>query len=184
MKIREFFVETIGYKLFPCLYNRFHGPLFDFIKSKIPGDFLNRSLYDLGCGDGENTVRLQNAFLTKEIVACDRSEPMLERARKKGLKTQQLDFNDEFPKGEMAAFIYSLHHAYNKEEVLQKAKNNFQYLFICEPYLNLLDFLNVGFMNIGHVPTRKNWLVLFDKALGDYELYEYKSNLIIFYTRK
>ncbi len=179
MRIREFIIEDIGYRLFPCLYNRFHGPLFEFIKSKIPNDFLHKSIYDFGCGDGENTIRLQRAFQPKEMIACDRSGPMLERARKKGLSVQDLDFNKELPKGEMAAFTYSLHHAYDKEKTLQKAISNFNYLFICEPYLKLLHFVNWG-----HAPSKKKWIELFDKTLKEYDLYEYKNNLIVFYKNK
>ncbi|OGM13591.1 hypothetical protein A3A76_03260 [Candidatus Woesebacteria bacterium RIFCSPLOWO2_01_FULL_39_23] len=176
MRVREFIIENIGYRLAPCLYNRFHDPLFEFIESKIPKGFLYKNIYDLGCGDGENTARIQKVLKPKEIIACDRSEPMLERAKRKGFKVQFLDFNSEFPKGEMATFTYSLHHAYNKEGVLQKAVNNFQYLFICEPYLKIFHFFNWG-----HVPPKKYWIQLFDKVLKRYDLYEYKNNLIVFY---
>jgi SAM-dependent methyltransferase len=176
MRVRKFIIEDIGYKLAPCLYNRFHDPLFEFIQSKIPKDFLNKSIHDLGCGDGENTLRIQKTFQPKKILACDRSKPMLERAKKKGFITLKLDFNSEFPKGEMATFTYSLHHAYNKEGVLKKAATKFKYLFICEPYLNLFHFFNWG-----HVPSKKYWIKLFDKILRKYSLYEYKNNLIVFY---
>lgn len=179
MKIREFVIETVGYKFFPCIYNRFHDPLFDFIKSKIPKDFLHKEIWDLGCGDGENTIRLNKIFQPKRIIACDRSGPMLERAKKKGLETQSIDFNNELPKGEMAAFTYSLHHAYDKEKTLQKILNNFDYLFICEPYLNIFHFINWG-----HVPSKKSWIKLFNKTFKNYILHEYKNNLIVFYKNK
>ena len=179
MRLRELIIEKIGYKLGPCLYNRFHDPLFDFIKSKTPKDFLHKKIYDLGCGDGENTQRIKRVFNPKEITACDRSEPMLERAKKKGFKTQYLDFNKEFPKGEVATFTYSLHHAYNKEEVLQKTINNFEYLFICEPYLKLSHFFDWG-----HVPSKKYWVELFDKVLIKYDIFEFGNNLIIFFKKK
>src|SRR3989344_4885435 len=104
---------------------------------------------------------------------------MLERAKKKGFKTQYLDFNKEFPKGEVATFTYSLHHAYNKEEVLQKTINNFEYLFICEPYLKLSHFFDWG-----HVPSKKYWVELFDKVLIKYDIFEFGNNLIIFFKKK
>ncbi|OIO12651.1 hypothetical protein COV53_04990 [Candidatus Gottesmanbacteria bacterium CG11_big_fil_rev_8_21_14_0_20_37_11] len=174
--LRELIIEKIGYRFFPCLYNRSHDPLFQSIKSITPKDFFHRYIYDLGCGDGENTVRIQKIFKPKKIVACDRSKPMLERVKKKGFEVQYLDFNTEFPKGEMAVFTYSLHHAYNKEDVLEKAKDNFKYLFICEPYLSLFHFFNWG-----HVPSKKEWINLFDKILKKYKLFEYENNLIVFY---
>lgn len=178
-KIREFIVEDIGYQLSPCLYNRSHALLFEFIRAKTPKEFLGREIYDLGCGDGENTVRIQNVFQAKNIIACDRSAPMLKRAKQKGFSLKKMDFNDEFPNGEMATFTYALHHAYDKEKVLQKALDKFKYLFICEPYLNIFHFFNWG-----HVPTRKQWIKLFDKILKDYKLFEYKNNLIVFYKNK
>lgn len=179
MKFRELIIEKIGYKLGPCIYNRFHNPLFNYIKSKIPKDFMNKSICDLGCGDGENTARIQLIFSPKEIIACDRSQPMLDRAKRKGYKTQYLDFNKEFPTGEMATFTFSLHHAYDKESILQKTKNNFKYLFICEPYLKLSHFFNWG-----HVPPKKYWISLFNKILKKYILYEYENNLIVFFKKK
>ena len=42
MKFRELIIEKIGYTLAPCLYNRFHDPLFEFIESKIPREFINK----------------------------------------------------------------------------------------------------------------------------------------------
>lgn len=178
MSIREFIIEIIGYKLFPCLYNRFHRPLFKFIKSKNTKDFLYRKIWDLGCGDGENTIRLKQIFKPRELIACDRNKTMLARTKKKGFKVQKLDFNQELPKGEMAAFVYSLHHAYDKEKTLKKAVNNFEYLFICEPFLCFFHFINWG-----HVPSRKKWIELFNKILKDYDLHQYKNNLIVFYRK-
>ena len=103
---------------------------------------------------------------------------MLLRANKKGFKTRYLDFNKKFPKGELAVFTYALHHAYNKEEALKKAISNFKYLFLCEPYLKLSHFYNWG-----HVPSKKHWIKLSNKRLGKYVLYEYKNNLIIFFSK-
>lgn len=176
-KIRELFVETIGYRFFPCLYNRFHDPLFEFVKSKLPKDFLRKRIYDLGCGDGGNTVRIRKVFQPKNIIACDRNKYMLERAKKKGFKVQKINFNDDFPKGEMATFTFSLHHAYDKEKTLQKAVDNFKYIFILEPCLDLYHFLFDG----GHVPKRERWREIFDKVLKKYQLYSLKNNLIVFY---
>ena len=178
-KIRELFVEKIGYRFFPCLYNRFHDPIFDFIKSKIPQDFLHKSIYDLGCGDGGNTIRIQKVFQPKELIACDRNKFMLRRAEKKGFKTQIIDFNSKFPKGEMATFTFSLHHAYDKEKTLKSVVKNFKYIFICEPYLDLYHWL----FDAGHVPTKEKWIEIFNKVLKKYLLYQYKNSLIVFFKQ-
>jgi SAM-dependent methyltransferase len=179
MRIREFIIETIGYKLFPCFYNRFHDPLFEFIKTKTPREFLYKEIWDIGCGDGKNTIRIKKVFQPKNIYACDRSEPMLKRAKDEGLKVQLFDFNKGFPKGEMATFTYSLHHAYDKEKTLNEVVNNFDYIFICEPYLNLFHIVNWG-----HVPSKKRWVELFDKVFGNYTMYDYDGNLIVFYKNQ
>lgn len=141
-KIRELFVETIGYRFFPCLYNRFHDPIFEFIGSKTPKDFFQRT-------------------------------------KKKGFKVQVINFNDNFPKGEMATFTFSLHHAYDKEKALKEVVKNFKYIFICEPCLDLYHWL----FDAAHVPSKEKWLEIFKKVLKKYTFYQYKRNLIVFFKK-
>lgn len=61
MKIQEWFGENIGYRFFGCCYNKIHDPIFKFIESKIPEDFLGRSIFYIGSGDGSNTLPIQQS---------------------------------------------------------------------------------------------------------------------------
>jgi len=96
MRIREWIAENIGYRFFGCLYNKSHDHIFDFIQTKIPKDLLHRKIYDLGCGDGGNTVRVQKVFQAKEIVGYDHNDFLLKRAKKKGILVKKFDFNDVY----------------------------------------------------------------------------------------
>jgi|SRR3990167_10075111 len=179
MRIREWIAENIGYRFFGCLYNKSHDHIFDFIQTKIPKDLLHRKIYDLGCGDGGNTVRVQKVFQAKEIVGYDHNDFLLKRAKKKGILVKKFDFNLTLPKGEMAAFIFSLHHASDKEKTLKEAVKNFKYIFICEPCLDLYHWLFDG----GEPLPKEKWIELFDKILKKYLIYQYKNNLIVFYKK-
>ena len=179
MRIREWVAENIGYRFFGCLYNRSHDHIFRFIKSKVPEDFLYRSISDLGCGDGGNTIRIQRVFSPKEIIGYDHNDFLLERAKKRGVRAEKIDFKFGLPKGEMGVFTFSLHHAPDKEKTLREAVNNFQFIFLCEPSLDLYHWLLDG----GTPLPKRKWIELFDKVLGQYLLYEYKNNLIVFYRR-
>ncbi len=181
MDTRKWFEENIQYRFLGCsYYTIFNKPLFDFIASKIPPDFLGREISDLGCGDGTDTLRLKEIFKAKNIKGFDYNENLLRRATEKGIKVQRLNLTKDMPRGEMATFSYCLHHLPNKEEVLGKAVKNFDYLFLAEPTLTF-------FRRIFHEPgilKRKEWLILFDKILKRYVLYEQGNRLIVFWKRQ
>lgn len=179
MKTREWIAEKIGYRFFGCCYNKKTGHVFDFIETKIPKDFLGRSISDLGCGDGSNAVRIKRIFKPKHIVGYDHNGYLLEKAKNRGLKVRELDFNKQIPKGEMATFTFSLHHAKDKEKTLRKVVKNFDYIFICEPMLDLYHRI----LDAGNPLKQKGWIELFDKVLGKYNSYQYKNNLVVFYRR-
>jgi len=177
MNIRGWIAENIGYRFFGCFYAKAHDHIFDFIETKIPEEFLSRELSDLGCGDGSNTVRIKRIFKTNDIVGYDHNDFLLEKARKTGLKVKKLDFDNEMPKGEMASFTFSLHHTKNKEKTLREAVNNFDFIFICEPNLDLYHQI----LDAGKPLKKQQWISLFDRVLKKYTLYQYKNNLIVFY---
>lgn len=178
MNIRQWIAENIGYRFLGCFYAKVHDHIFEFIETKIPEEFLNKEMSDLGCGDGSNTLRLKRIFKPKSIVGYDNSDYLLERARNKGLQVKKLDFNEKVPRGEMATFTFSLHHAKNKEETLKKVVKNFDYVFLCEPVLDLYHRL----LDAGKPLEKEDWIRLFDKVLKKYTLYQYKSSLIVFYS--
>ena len=179
MRIKEWIGENIGYRFFGCLYNKSHDHIFTFIQSKIPKDFLHRTISDLGCGDGGNTIRVQKVFQTKKIIGYDHNNFLLDRARKKRLLVKKFDFNSQLPTGEMATFTFSLHHAYDKEKTLREVVEKFRYIFVCEPCLDFYHWLFDG----GEPLPKEKWIELFDKTLKKYLIYQYKNNLVVFYKK-
>jgi len=177
MSIREWVANNIGYKYLGCFYTKHHDHIFDFIEAKIPKEFFDREISDLGCGDGSNTFRLEKIFRAKSIIGYEHNSHLIERGKKKGLKIRKFDFNKETPKGEMATFTFSLHHAKDKEETLKKTVANFNYVFLCEPILDLYHRL----LDAGGPLKKEDWIKIFDKVLKKYILYQYKNNLVVFY---
>ncbi|MFH1602068.1 MAG: hypothetical protein ABIB61_03880 [Candidatus Shapirobacteria bacterium] len=99
-------------------------------------------------------------------------------AREKGLRVKKMDLNKKIPKGEMATFTFALHHLDDKENVLNEVVRNFKYLFLREPVKDLYHAL----FDAGKTLPKKDWLVLFDRVLKDYQLYQHKSSLIVFWS--
>ena len=182
MSFKHWIADNIGYRYFGCCYNlvfsKYQDVLFDFTESKIPEEFLRRKICDLGCGDGSNTLRIKKIFKPKNIVGYDNNDYLLKRARKKGLEVKKMDLNHEMAKGEMATFTYAIHHLNDKEKVLKQAVKSFKYVFLCEPIRDLFQVL----FDTGKTLPRDEWIILFDKVLKRYQLYQHKNNLIVFYT--
>lgn len=179
MNIKEWLADNVVYRFFGCFYSNSHDHIFDFIESKTPKIFLGKTISDLGCGDGLNTLRVKKVFKAKDIVGLDRSGYLVKKAKEKGLNVKKVNLDEKVPKGELASFIFSLHHIKNKEKVLRKVKNNFNYIFLCEPVNDLYHRI----FDAGTPLSKEGWVRLFDKVLGKYELYQYRNNLIVFYKR-
>lgn len=179
MGIKEWIAENIGYRFLGCFYNKGNQPLFNFIKSKAPEGFLGKEIHDLGCGDGSNTLRIKKIFKPRSITGYDHNRYCIKRARGNGFSVKELNFNKNLPKGEMAVFTFALHHAKDKQKVLEEATKNYDYLFLCEPVRDIYHALFDG----GKPLPRKEWINLFDDALRDYRLYQYKSSLIVFWKK-
>lgn len=180
MRIKEWIAENIGYRFFGCFYNTLNKPLFDFIESEVPKDFLNRNISDLGCGDGSNTLKIRRIFKAKEVIGYDHNDYLLRKAHKKGLKVEKIDLDKEMPRGEMAVFTFSLHHLKDKEKALRNVIANFDYLFLCEPIKDLYHAL----LDAGKPLRREEWIEIFDKILKSYRLYQFKNNLVVFYKNE
>lgn len=179
MNIREWIADNIGYRFFGCCYNATTQPLFDYLVTIAPKQFFGRSIADLGCGDGINTLRIQRIFQPKEIVGYERNSYLIERARARELTVRQHDLNKNIPKGEMGIFMLSLHHLTDKKRVLQQATQNFRFLVVCEPIQDVYHFL----FDAGHPLSRAGWIQLFDQTLQRYQLFEFQHMVIAFYQR-
>jgi len=182
MNIREWIADNIGYRFSGCSYAKYHDRIFDPIKELIPDKFKNRAVSDLGCGDGQNTLRIKRIFDAKTIIGYERNPHLVERARERGVEVEQLDLNKSIPRGEMATFSLALHHIDNKNKVkvLKEVAENFKYVFLIEPMNDLYHRL----FDAGHVLSKEKWLKVFDEALGSYSLHEQGNHLIVFYKKK
>ena len=177
MNLREWIANNIGYRFGGCFYTKHHNHIFNFIKSKIPNNFYGKSISDLGCGDGSNTVKLKEIFKAKNITGYDQHKALLQKAEANGIKIVKLNLNKQIPKGEMATFTFSLHHLKDKKKALLEVKNSFRYIFLCEPINDLYHRL----LDAGNPLSKTKWIKLFDEVLGTYKLHQYKNNLILFY---
>lgn len=179
INIREWIADTIGYRFFGCAYNATTQPLFNYLASIVPKDFLGRRIADLGCGDGVNTLRIRNIFHPKKIVGYERNAYLIERARARGLIVNQHNLNEAIPKGDVGAFILSLHHLTDKKKALVRATQNFRFLVICEPIQDVYHLL----FDAGHPLSRAGWIKLFDQTLQHYQLFEFRNNIIAYWKK-
>ena len=180
MRLQEWLWDHLYYRFWGCYNSENQGHIFNYIESVIPKSFQRKFLSDLGCGDGKNTLRIKKAFKTKGINGYDRNKHLVKRAVLNGINAKVLDLEKYMPKGEQGSFIMSLHHLKNKEVILRKAKENFKQLFLCEPCLTFRLRLIDG----GKPLSKKDWISLFDKVFGNYQLYEYLNLMMVFYERK
>ena len=179
MNIREWVADHIGYRFFGCLYNVTTQPLFDYLATIAPKQFLGRRIADLGCGDGINTLRIRKIFRPKVIVGYERNSYLIARARRRGLAVYRADLNASLPKSEMGIFMLSLHHLTDKKKALQQAAQNFRFLVICEPIQDLYHAL----FDAGHPLSRAGWIELFDKTLKHCQLFEFRHTVIVFWEK-
>jgi len=181
MNIKEWIANNIGYRFSGCAYAKYHDKVFNPIRKLIPKEFLHKDISDLGCGDGTNSLRIKEIFQAKRIVGYELNPYLIERACAKGLKTKQMDLNQKIPVGEMAVFSMSFHHIKNKDKVsvLKKVVKNYNYIFLIEPIRDLYHAL----FDAGHVLKKKDWIKVFDEALGHYKLYQQGNHLIVFFKK-
>lgn len=181
MNIREWIADSIIYRLTGCAYNKHHDHIFEFIKQNIPPQFFDKNISDFGCGDGGNTLRVQEVFEARKITGYERNKHLVQKARAKKLRIKQIDLNKSIPKGELATLTFALHHLKNPEKVLLTVKNNFEYVFLCEPCNDLYHRL----FDAGNPLSRKEWISVFDKVFGEnkYHLFNYKNNVVLFYPK-
>jgi len=154
--------------------------LFDFIEYKVPEDFLNKNIHDLGCGDGYGTVKIKEIFKASDITGYEIVKKQVERARQRGIRTETIDLNKNVPRGEMATLWFTLHHLNDKENTLKKIMKNYDYIVIAESIKSWKDIIFEG----GITLPKKDWIRLFDEVLGKYQTLQLKNVLFIFWKRR
>ena len=107
---------------------------FQYNRVKVIENYLenNKSLKDVGCGDGGPLLYLKKKKKFTKIYGLDTSDKVLESLSKKGLDTKKIDINDvdkikKYPKTDYTLVLELLEHLPNSEEVLlelMKTTNN------------------------------------------------------------
>lgn len=151
-----------------------------FLNEIIPQEFKGKELYDLGCGDGKITLKFKKIFKPKKIYGCDVRSSLVWRAKKRGIEAKVFDLEKEVPKGELAVFWGVLHHLKNKEKVLKKVKDNFQYLFLKEP---LIVKNKRTFLELGKPFFKKDIEIMLKNVFGEFQEYEYQNSILVFWKK-
>ena len=169
----------IGYPLLGNFVANTHSKeYFDFVADKIPPDFLNRKISDLGCGDGFATQKIKVLFKAKNIKGYEINKYLVAKAKKRGLKAERLDLEREIPKGEMAIAWGVVHHLNDLKKFLRKIRSNFNYAVFNEPIKSFWAFLDGG-----EPLSESEWKNLFTKTLGNCRFLKFKANLFVFWKK-
>jgi hypothetical protein len=115
------------------------------LAARVPPDFLNRQMDDLGCGDGKITLRLKAIFKPEKLRGFDVNSSLVKRARRHGIEAQVKDLNEGIPSGELAVMWGVLHHLNDSEKCLKLISENYPMAFIREPIKNnVINGLEMG----------------------------------------
>lgn len=178
MHMKDWVSDNIIYRFCGCSYANTQEELFDTLEDLIPKEFLNRDISDLGCGDGTNSLRIKKIFKAKSIKGYERNPHLVSMAKENDLDVVTCDLTKEVPNGDLAIFSLSLHHIPNSEKakILKQVAQNFNYVFLLEPVLDLWHFL----FDFGYALSHKDWIKLFDESFSEYELLEHQKFLVVF----
>jgi hypothetical protein len=106
------------------------------LSARVPAEFKQRKMDDLGCGDGKITLKLKEVFQPVALRGFDLRPSLIKRARSNGLAAEVKDLESDLPSGELAVMWGVLHHLNDKEACLKKIKQNYRLAFIREPIKN------------------------------------------------
>ena len=168
-----------GYRLVGNFVANLHSrPYFDFLKGRVPPEFLGREVSDLGCGDGFATRKIVELFKAKSIKGYELNDDLIKRARKRGLVVEKIDLEKEIPAGELAVVWGVLHHLKDKENFLKRIRSNFNYAVFNEPIKAVWAFLDGG-----QPLAEEEWRKLFSEILGNCDILRFKDQLFVFWKK-
>ena len=149
-----------------------------FLGKIVPEEFKGKEMHDLGCGDGKVTLILKDIFKPKSCIGYDVNKKLVELAQKRGIKTEVLDIEKKIPCGELAIIWGVLHHLNPPYKVLDKIKNNYEYLFLREPLKKGIALFELG------KPFKKEVIEKHLKeSLGQCKSYIYQNAIFVFWKR-
>jgi 2-polyprenyl-3-methyl-5-hydroxy-6-metoxy-1,4-benzoquinol methylase len=104
----------------------------EYLKNNLPQGFKNRSVTDLGCGDGRVSLKLKQILAPKKFTGIDLYPSLVKSAKNKGLKAKVGDLTKDEIKGDLGILWGVVHHLQDPTPVLKKLNNNFNNLIIRE----------------------------------------------------
>ncbi len=149
------------------------------ISSRIPPEFLNRELDDLGCGDGRVTQLLGQVFKAKKLRGFDVYPSLVHRACRKGVDACIMDLEAGLPKGELAVMWGVLHHLKDREACIKTIVENYPRVFIREP----IKQVPITVFEMGDPIDKEEIDNLVKKYLPGAQVLYYSYCVFIFYSR-
>ncbi len=145
---------------------------------RLPPEFKNRRLDDLGCGDGKITLRLKTVFQPAQLRGFDVNPSLVKRARKAGIDAHLQDLGSALPEGELAVMWGVLHHLKDREACIRRIRENYRLAFIREPVKNKAL---TGF-EMGRPLVQAEIEQLIEKYLPKAQSFYYGHCIFIFYS--
>lgn len=124
-------------------------------------------LLDLGCGEGNLSIKVAEALHCKEIFGVDVNDRALQKARLKGIKTFVVDLNSTLPfldnSFDLVLMTEVIEHLYNVDQALSEAHRILRrngYMILSTP--NLAGWLNRFVLLLGYQPYLTNVSLHYD----------------------
>jgi hypothetical protein len=151
----------------------------EMLKVRLPPEFKQRNMDDLGCGDGKITLLLREVFKPRRLRGFDVNDSLIKRARNNGVDARIMDLNADLPTGELAVMWGVLHHLNNREDCIRKIKENYTMAFIREPLRNK----PIPGFEMGQPLVKKEIEGLVQKYLNGARTFDYGHCIFICYIR-
>jgi hypothetical protein len=148
------------------------------LRNKIPAEFFQRDMDDLGCGDGKISVLLRDVFHPDSLRGFDVNPSLVKRARRKGIKAEVMNLDEKLPAGELAVMWGVLHHLKDRESCIRRIGENYSMAFIREPIKNKA----IKGLEMGQPLEKEEIEHLVQKHLGGAMTFYYGHCIFIFYV--
>jgi hypothetical protein len=181
-------MSIINNKLQKIIYDFFGTSLYisppirgqiNWIADRIPPNFLNRELDDLGCGDGRITKVMGEIFKARKLRGYDIHSSLVKRACRNGVDACVMDLEANMPRGELAVMWGVLHHLNDRENCIKRISENYSMVFIREP----IKTISLKVFEMGDPIAREEIEALVNRYLPGAQVIYYSFCVYIFYHR-
>jgi SAM-dependent methyltransferase len=150
----------------------------EFLKEKAPPDFKRRQMDDLGCGDGRITLLLKEILLPTRVRGFDINPRLVKRVRDKGIEAEVRNIEKDMPRGELGVMWGVLHHLKDRQDCLERLKENYSLILIREP-------IKTGPTNgweLGHPLRKEEFECLIQECLAGSQVFYCGNSVLLFYV--